>query len=159
MSFFVRPSRSRQLHRIASCTHFQRRHHNSLTNSSLPFLALLAVPDVMPGDTRQHRYLLDGYLPPCNLPRFDGIFNMSEKDEARSRFYSYYERYLDARHHMEEPEIQRYAMMSLVQIHLISGSSDQAKAAEVMRNELMSELFSEDQILEMYQTLRKHSTI
>lgn len=84
---------------------------------------------------------------------------MSEKDEARSRFYQYYERYLTVKYHKREPEIQRYALMSLVQIHLISGSSDQAKAAEVMRNELMSELFSEDQIREMYQTLRKDSTI
>jgi hypothetical protein len=80
-------------------------------------------------------------------------------DDPQSRFYDLYEKYLSAkRRNEEEKEIGTYALLSLVQIHLIVGSSDQVKAATVM-HELMGHVLPEAQTKQMYDELRKDSGV
>jgi hypothetical protein len=76
--------------------------------------------------------------------------------DLRELFWQYYERYLSAKHHKDEAGIQRYALVSLVQLHY--DSSDQGDGIEEMR-EFMGPLFSEAQIQQMYSELRRDSGV
>ena len=76
--------------------------------------------------------------------------------DLRELFWNYYEKYLAAKQHKDEAGIQRYALISLAQLHRVS--SAQREGAEVMQ-EFMGRLFSEAQIQEMYSDLRRDSGV
>jgi hypothetical protein len=75
--------------------------------------------------------------------------------DSKSPFYEYHEKYFAAKwRNKNQKEISHYALMSLAQIHQISGKADQSKAAKVM-HDLMGLVLTPDQTREMYYELRE----